>query len=143
MPGFSLRPVLSHQDAEHNFKVIWWLLTGRADDVNVASAGAAGVVNWSNILDKPSVFVPTEHGNEKHEPPFAPSPHGSGAHSEDYLLKNVGDSLPIAKESLRGDVFTLTKGSGEEDEVYVCIKLEDDTYDWKQVSLLQGGEING
>ncbi len=54
----------------------------------------------------------------------------------DALEKLSGNSLPVADESYRGQFFTKTGGEGTADKVYVCIKNEEDNYEWEEVSLI-------
>lgn len=133
MPGFSLRPIRSFEDVEYNFRVVFWLLTGRADDANIAAAGTAGSVAWDDVTNKPSEFVPTEHGNERHTPDFAPTPHDSTHHSDEYQPKQSGSSLPTPSLTYRGTLFTKLGDAGVADEVYICVKNASDNYEWIRV----------
>ncbi len=44
-----------------------------------------------------------------------------------------GTALPIATEGQRGQFFILRDTLP--DELYVCLKQSDNTYDWKQVTV--------
>lgn len=68
------------------------------------------------------------------------------------IRDNVGDdysnyirrvtTLPTASATERGNVARTEGGTGVADAVYVCVKLDDDTYDWVEIGA-GGGITNG
>lgn len=49
------------------------------------------------------------------------------------LEPNIVDILPEANATYRGKIIILANSTG--DEVYICIKKDDSTYEWKQITL--------
>ena len=55
---------------------------------------------------------------------------------DEFLLKQNGASLPVASVDYRGTIFTKLGGTDVADEVYVCVKGADNTYTWKQITMV-------
>jgi hypothetical protein len=138
MPGFGLRfPIKTLEDAEFNIRRLYWLLTGRADSVNVLSAGSAITISGS---------VPV-HNNTSHSETYATAanlaahttdvtnPHAVTAAQVVALRHDVGDTLPSASVSYRGQFYTLDRGAGLADILYVCTKDAGGGYTWKVVTV--------
>lgn len=66
------------------------------------------------------------------EDTYAFGPHGLTAGDVGALAKQSG-SLPAATEGNRGQFFTVEGGAGVADQVYVCIKDDNDDYVWQQI----------
>lgn len=66
------------------------------------------------------------------EDTYAFGPHGLTAGDVGALAKQSG-SLPAATEGNRGQFFTVEGGTGVADQVYVCIKDDNDDYVWQQI----------
>lgn len=62
--------------------------------------------------------------------------HGLTAGDVGALVKQSGGSLPAATEGNRGQFFTVEGSTGTADQVYVCIKDDNDDYVWKEIGLL-------
>lgn len=77
----------------------------------------------------------TERNEDQHPQYLNEARHNAVSHPG-QMQKQIDDDLPDATEAQRGQIFTLKGAAGVGDQVYICIKDEDDNYYWKEVTFI-------